>query len=273
MSTIVDQLALEELAESEHASWAHWMAYQFSKCLTFEGHEGAAIIPAALADRWRRQVDTPYSELSEAEKQSDRDVASKYRVPLIELALVRWLGRDATWEYDWAAAAEQSGRAHQQRQQEALAAVGFADHQFVSDQDNWPCDHEDDGKPCGKPIGQHALVMQPWHELSPGHRAALIEQGREGFKLGHQYGSRRSAAGEARELLGSAQAALTFILERLEDQDISDKVYECRGDDTGCFREGDTGAWIDSDRCPALWLGSLEALLDRIKEYRTPVAS
>lgn len=55
----------EQLAELEHQQWAHWTSYLLDN-LTPENIE-----------RWRRQIDTPYSQLSEAEKDSDRNWADK----------------------------------------------------------------------------------------------------------------------------------------------------------------------------------------------------
>jgi hypothetical protein len=55
----------EELANLEHQQWAHWTQYMLDN-LTPENIE-----------RWRRQIDTPYSELSEKEKASDRNWADK----------------------------------------------------------------------------------------------------------------------------------------------------------------------------------------------------
>ena len=62
---------IEQLADKEHASWASWMKYLFSRCPMRS--DGAKIIPFELVERWQRQIDTPYAELSEREKQSDRD--------------------------------------------------------------------------------------------------------------------------------------------------------------------------------------------------------
>lgn len=71
------QELIEALADKEHASWARWMAYLFSKCqpLIGSGKVGRPdlIIPADLVERWQRQIETPYAALSEREKQSDRD--------------------------------------------------------------------------------------------------------------------------------------------------------------------------------------------------------
>ncbi len=66
-----EQELIEQLADKEHASWAHWMEYVFSKC-AFTMH-GDAVIPMELALRWKIQANTPYARLSEREKQSDRD--------------------------------------------------------------------------------------------------------------------------------------------------------------------------------------------------------
>ncbi|MDJ0707838.1 MAG: hypothetical protein QNJ46_31570 [Leptolyngbyaceae cyanobacterium MO_188.B28] len=55
----------EQLADLEHQQWAHWTRYMLNN-LTPENIE-----------RWRRQIDTPYADLSEAEKASDRRWADK----------------------------------------------------------------------------------------------------------------------------------------------------------------------------------------------------
>lgn len=62
---------IEALADKEHAGWAHWMTYLFSRCE--RRPDGSAVIPPDLVERWQRQVETPYVALSEREKQSDRD--------------------------------------------------------------------------------------------------------------------------------------------------------------------------------------------------------
>lgn len=83
MSIITDEL-IEQLADAEHASWARWMDYLFTRCDRL-GSDEALTIPADLVKRWRRQVDTPYADLSEREKQSDREEVALI-LPLIEAA-------------------------------------------------------------------------------------------------------------------------------------------------------------------------------------------
>lgn len=65
----------EELADVQHAIWAHWMQYMFS-CGTFD-EQGNWIMPWDKARRWQRQMDTPYAELTDKERESDRDQADK----------------------------------------------------------------------------------------------------------------------------------------------------------------------------------------------------
>lgn len=56
---------LERLATLEHEQWAHWTRYMIDH-LTPENIE-----------RWRRQCATPYAELTEKERESDREWARK----------------------------------------------------------------------------------------------------------------------------------------------------------------------------------------------------
>lgn len=70
----------EELAEYAHAAWSNWMTYLFEKCELSERYlsgEKAVVIPAWAVERWQRQMNTPYTELSEAEKESDRAEADR----------------------------------------------------------------------------------------------------------------------------------------------------------------------------------------------------
>ena len=68
---------LEMFAEAEHQSWSDWMEYLFSKCE--RNKDGTMTIPSWAVERWERQIKTHYSDLSEQEKQSDRDVFNQYR--------------------------------------------------------------------------------------------------------------------------------------------------------------------------------------------------
>ena len=66
----------EALADIQHEIWAHWTKYQFSVCTRNE--DGSITIPADKVERWERQAQTPYSELTEKEKESDREQVRKF---------------------------------------------------------------------------------------------------------------------------------------------------------------------------------------------------
>lgn len=74
----------EKLAEYAHDAWAGWMLYMSSKIeqgSTRQRRDRVYLqqgwLPSGLIDRWNRQMNTPYSELPESEKESDRAEADK----------------------------------------------------------------------------------------------------------------------------------------------------------------------------------------------------
>jgi hypothetical protein len=71
---------MEKLADVEHERWSHWQRYVHSKCERTT--DGSLVIPAHLVDRWESQMNTPYSALSEQEKESDREQVRRY-LPII----------------------------------------------------------------------------------------------------------------------------------------------------------------------------------------------
>ena len=65
----------EVIAAVQHGIWSHWMRYLFSVCQ--ECTSGAFIIPVHRVERWQRQMNMLYSELSDNERESDRHQADK----------------------------------------------------------------------------------------------------------------------------------------------------------------------------------------------------
>ena len=57
---------LERVAGEVHQVWCRWMMYMFNSQT------------AAAIARWERQMQTPYAQLSEEEKASDREIARRY---------------------------------------------------------------------------------------------------------------------------------------------------------------------------------------------------
>jgi hypothetical protein len=89
MQTDCLQKALNELIETlasvEHERWSHWQRYMHSKCAP-HGEDGALLIPADLVKRWEKLMAIQYWELTDEEKESDREQARRY-IPLIVGAL------------------------------------------------------------------------------------------------------------------------------------------------------------------------------------------
>lgn len=71
----------EKLAAIEHERWADWQKYLHSKCIKIDdartGIKGF-LIPDDSVKRWVRQIATSYEELSEEEKESDREQVMRY---------------------------------------------------------------------------------------------------------------------------------------------------------------------------------------------------
>lgn len=68
----------EELAEFAHREWSKWMKYLFSKCaLPIHPTQAGVIIPPQQIQRWTRQMNTEYKDLTEEEKESDRKEADE----------------------------------------------------------------------------------------------------------------------------------------------------------------------------------------------------
>ena len=83
---MLDKKTTEKLADIEHQRWADWQKYLHSRGIEDKQGEGYLCLPMGLVKHWERQIKTPYSELSESEKESDRKQVRRY-LPIIEAEL------------------------------------------------------------------------------------------------------------------------------------------------------------------------------------------
>lgn len=75
--TVIDFKKLRELyADRIHEARTNWMEHVFSKSTIHD--DGTAIIPEWAVREWKRQMLTPYCDLSEAEKDADRREADVF---------------------------------------------------------------------------------------------------------------------------------------------------------------------------------------------------
>ncbi len=63
-------------AKIAHDIWSHWMKYMFS--ILTRNPDGSLTIPPDKVLQWRRQFSTEYDDLSEKEKDSDREIADNF---------------------------------------------------------------------------------------------------------------------------------------------------------------------------------------------------
>jgi hypothetical protein len=79
-----EEKLIEELADVVHEQWSHWMKYMLSKAKAIDvqfsfGNNGCAVLfEHEDYVRWIRQKETLYKDLSEKEKNSDKEWAKKY---------------------------------------------------------------------------------------------------------------------------------------------------------------------------------------------------
>jgi hypothetical protein len=80
----------EKLAALEHESWSGWMVFIFSKgrLLDTGPDTGGFLIAPTSAVRWQRQMNTPYADLTESEKESDRKEADRVIALLLEAGVL-----------------------------------------------------------------------------------------------------------------------------------------------------------------------------------------
>lgn len=77
---------VEAGAALEHERWARWQTYVFSRCA--RNLDGSMTMCREDVERWQRQIETPYNQLSETEKESDRKESGLY-LPLVRAAKSR----------------------------------------------------------------------------------------------------------------------------------------------------------------------------------------
>jgi hypothetical protein len=79
---------VEQLAAIEHERWAHWQLYMHSKGQ--RQSDGSLTFTAEAVSRWEKQAATAFADLTEYEKESDREQVERY-LPVIANSLKKRL--------------------------------------------------------------------------------------------------------------------------------------------------------------------------------------
>lgn len=78
---------LEQMADKVHQVWCNWMKEVFSQGTLYPKMPGKGLWVMSLPAqrRWTKQMTIPYAQLSESEKNSDREIARRY----LDIALLK----------------------------------------------------------------------------------------------------------------------------------------------------------------------------------------
>ncbi len=95
---MTEEKLIELFAAIQHEIWSHWMQYMFTQGAT-SPDTPVWVMPADKKERWQRQMNTPYANLTENEKASDRDQARKLMPVIDELRrlLDKWQSAAPHW--------------------------------------------------------------------------------------------------------------------------------------------------------------------------------
>lgn len=66
---------LDRIAAIQHEIWSNWMKHLFE--VSIQNEDGSVTIPASRVNRWKRQMQTNYADLSDSERDSDIEQAIK----------------------------------------------------------------------------------------------------------------------------------------------------------------------------------------------------
>jgi hypothetical protein len=93
---------IENLAAIEHERWSDWQTYVHDRAqglsvVSDDGLLTGRLIPQPLIERWELQIDTHYTDLTEREKQADREQVMRYWTDIV-LFVESWIERDGGFD-------------------------------------------------------------------------------------------------------------------------------------------------------------------------------
>ncbi len=67
----------EQLSSLQHQIWSDWVRHMFE--VSTANPDGTVTIPPKYVQQWQREINTPYDDLSEEEKDGDRKQVDKMK--------------------------------------------------------------------------------------------------------------------------------------------------------------------------------------------------
>ena len=80
--TVVSNDLLEKLSDIEHQRWCHWQRFMHDQGKRMP--DGSLLLPAGLVSKWDRLIETPYSKLTDKERESDREQVHRYLPTVVQ---------------------------------------------------------------------------------------------------------------------------------------------------------------------------------------------
>lgn len=146
----------ETLAAIEHQRWSDWQKYIHSLFLEHSNGEGKYVcLSVEWFNRWERQIATPYSELSEKEKDGDREQVDRYW-PFVEAYAKEFGRQEQPLKPDKGVTCPYCGWLHPEKEvwSNQNRKSDFSDNE-------WWCDN------CGKEFLISATVIGCWFTSEP----------------------------------------------------------------------------------------------------------
>lgn len=72
----IKESTIKRKAGAAHDIWSHWMRFQFTQG-SFDS-VGNFVIPLEKVERWQRQMNTNFVDLTDQEQKSDFEIAEKF---------------------------------------------------------------------------------------------------------------------------------------------------------------------------------------------------
>jgi len=83
--TLESSKTIDRLAAVEHERWSHWQQYVHDQ--GERQSDGSLLIPAEIVAHWDKQIVARFADLSDEERQSDREQVLRYLPVVLDILI------------------------------------------------------------------------------------------------------------------------------------------------------------------------------------------